>query len=47
MATKKAAKKPAKKAAKKSVKKAAIERTARRLMEGYALLEKSKDPRKK
>ena len=29
------------------VKKAAIERTARRLMEGYALLEKSKDPRKK
>ena len=30
-----------------TVKKAAIERTARRLMEGYALLEKSKDPRKK
>ena len=30
-----------------AVKKAAIERTARRLMEGYALLEKSKDPRKK
>ena len=30
-----------------TVKKAAIERTARRLMEGYALLEKSKDPRRK
>ena len=29
------------------VKKAAIERTARRLMEGYALLEKVRDPRKK